>query len=1506
MAARLARPVFFLFPGQGALEALAGAEVGDAPVFREELDRCADLLAPVLGMDVREVLFPAPERAGWAAQELADAAMSQPALFALEYALARWWMSRSVTPQAMLGHSLGEWTAACLAGVFSLPDALALVAARGRLVQALPAGGMLAVSLPEDEMRRWLTGRLCLAAVNSPAQSVVAGSCDEVDELLRRLTAQGIGCKRLAARRAFHSALVEPALAPLARAVAERPRRPPRIPFLSNLSGDWITAAEAVDPAYWARHLRQTVRFGAAAARLLGEAGGMFVEVGPGEILIRLVRLQGGRELEQRTLPSLPRPGGAPAALGATRGLEGQRQALVAQGGRRSERPVAVGRPAALAAAGPRSALEQTLAACWQRHLAVEEVGIDDDLFSLGGDSLTATQILASVASACGVRVALGDFLAAPTLGGLAARVAAAGREAGTAGELRALARGARGEELPLSSGQEQIWFLDRLAGGGPAYHVFVILEWCGILSVPALGCAAAEVVRRHEVLRTTFASAGGRPVARLAARQAAALTVVDLGGLPAGERDAAAARVAACEVRRPFDLAAGPLLRLAVMRRDPERHLLVATLHHIVSDGWSKGVLLHELASLHEAFRHGGRSPLAEPPVQFADFARWQRQRLAGERAAALLAFWRGRLQGAPAIELPLDRPRPAVFSFRGARQGLSVPAAALAGLDEARRSVAATRFMGLLAAFQALLSRITGQDDFLVGSPISGRVAPELSGLIGLFANMLPLRAPLAGDPTFRELLRRVRGLALDAYSHQEMPVQRLVEELAPERDAGRNPLYQAVFVLQPPPLLAAGPPGIEVAALGVDPSTAKFDLTLELREGAAGLAGWFEFSTDLFDRATIRRLCERWRALVEAAGRTPDLRLSELDLLAPAERHQLTREWNDTAAGLPSNPTLAGLLAQQVARAPDAVALVAGEEALTYRQLDASAASLARRLTGLGVGPEVVVGITTERSLAAMVALVAILAAGGAYLPLDPTYPAPRLRLMVRTAGAALVLAGETLRAALGELEGEGLRLLSLAGEPATPAGAPGGPPARGPSAESLACVMYTSGSTGRPKAVGVTQVGVVRLVHQRLGPREVLLQLAPLAFDASTFENWGALLNGARLVLMPPEIPSLAQLGRTLREQQVTTLWLTAGLFHRMTDEHPAGLGGVARLVAGGEALSPSHVERAVAALGDGRLINGYGPTEATTFASWARLEAGGAGRRPPIGRPIANTRIHLLDRHLRQVPLGVTGELCVGGPGVARGYLGAPELTAERFVPDPVGAEAGARLYRTGDLARHLPDGQLDFLGRSDRQVKVRGFRVEPGEVEAALGAHGGVAEALVAPRRDTGGEAFLVAYVVLRAPQPTVAELHGFLASRLPAHLLPGAWAVLDELPLTPNGKRDLARLPLPEPASGPGEPASDGPRNELEERIGELWAGVLGRPAPGVDASFFEHGGHSLKALELLHRLGESFQVEVPLSSFLKAPTIAELATTVEAALETRIAALPEEEVLRMLGQGG
>jgi amino acid adenylation domain-containing protein len=1500
-------PVFFLFPGQGALEVGAGSEVyRSAPVFREELDRCASLLAPLLGIDVRELLFPDPEWAGWAADKLEDTALSQPALFAFEYALAKWWMSKGITPRAMLGHSLGEWTAACLAGVFSLSDALALVTTRGRLLQALPPGRMLAVFLPQHETRQWLSGRLCLAAVNSPSQSVVSGPNDEVDDLMRRLTVQGVGYKRLPARRAFHSGLVEPAIVPFAKAVAERERHPPRIPFFSNLSGDFIADAEAVDPSYWARHLRETVLFAHSVAMLLGEAGGVFVEVGPGETLIRLVRLQGGRDLQERTLPSLPRPGRPPSVLGAGAGLGERQQPLAADGAMQIEGPEVGGWLPAPSTGAPRTALEQTLAACWQRHLPVHEVGIDDDLFALGGDSLAAIRILASVASACGVHVALGDFLEAPTIAGLAARVSAGvtGDEV-RADELLARAPVARSGELPLSYGQEQIWFLDRLTWGSSAYHVFVVVEWRGPFSVPALACAADAVVRRHESLRTTFSSVRGQPVARLTVRPSLALPVVDLRGLAEHERDAAAARVVALEVRRPFDLAAGPLLRLAVVRRDREHHLVVATLHHIISDGWSKGVLLRELLTLYETFRHGGRSPLPGLPAQYSDFASWQRQRLGGNRAAALLSYWRGRLLGAPPLELPLDRPRPAAFSFRGTRQWLTVPADALAGVDEVSRSVAATRFMGLLATFQVLLHRVSSQNDFLVGSPISGRVAPELTDLIGLFANILPLRAPLAGDPTFRELLRRVRGLALEAYSHQEMPVQRLIEELEPERDASRNPLYQAVFVLQPPPLPPERLPGVNVAPLTVDPGAAKFDLTLELSEGPAGLHGWFEFCTDLFHRTSLRRLSEHWRALVSAIGRTPDLRISELDLLTPAERHQLAREWNDTAASLPADATIPALFALQVARAPDAVALVQDDETLTYRELDASADSLAQRLVRLGVGPEVVVGISTERSLATIIALLAILEAGGAYLPLDPAYPRERLLMMVRTAGAALAFADEKLRAALGDMEGEGLRLLPLAFNPSSATGARVHPLRGGAAAESLAYVIYTSGSTGRPKPVGATQVGVVRLVHELLSPREVLLHLAPLSFDASTFEIWGALLNGARLVLMPPELSSLAQLGQTLREHQVTMLWLTAGLFHRVTDEHPAALAGLAQLLAGGEALSPSHVERALGVLGSGRLINGYGPTETTTFAACARLDPTGVERRPPIGRPIANTRIHLLDRHLRPVPLGVTGELFVGGPGLARGYLGAPDLTAERFLPDPVGPEAGARLYRTGDLARHLPDGQLDFLGRADRQVKVRGFRIEPGEVETALGAHGGVAEALVAVRSDATGEPLLVAYVVPRAPHPTAADLRAFLASRLPAHMLPGAWAFLDELPLTASGKRDLERLPLPAPGGPPIEQPGVAPRNRVEERIGEIWAEVLGSPARGVHESFFDLGGHSLRALELLHRLGERFQVQVPLSSFLQAPTIAELATTLEATLKSQIAALDEEEVLRMLGQG-
>jgi amino acid adenylation domain-containing protein len=1075
---------------------------------------------------------------------------------------------------------------------------------------------------------------------------------------------------------------------------------------------------------------------------------------------------------------------------------------------------------------------------------------------------------------------------------------------------------------LPLSSGQQRLWFLHRMDPLSPAYNMAGAYRLSGALGLGALAEALGEIVRRHEVLRTVYALWGEEPVQVVQPPVPLALPVVDLSALPSEAREAEAERVAAVEAGRPFALdfpldtalegaldprlAPAPVLRASVVRLAGREHLVLVTVHHIACDGWSIGVLLRELGGLYAAFTAGRTSPLPELPIQYVDFAVWQREQIAGEALAGQLAYWRQRLAGAPpALDLPADRPRPPVQGLGGGEVPVRLPPALADSLARLGRQEGATFFMVLIAAFQTLLHREAGVDDVSVGTPVSGRGQSETEGLIGFFVNTLVLRTDLGGRPSFRAAVARVREASVEAYAHQDLPFERLVEELVPQRDPARTPLFQAFFSLQEWTPDPGALPGLEMTTLRIPADTAKFDLSLAMvagsagSAGSAGLSGVFEYSTDLFDRTTIQRLALRFERLVRAVAADPERSVDALPLLGEAERHQVAVEWAaDTRRDYPRERCLHELFEEQARRTPDLLALSGWTEerptSLTYSELDAWADGLARRLQDRGVGPEALVAVLLERSPALVVALLAILKAGGAYVPLDPAYPVERLDFLLRDSGARTLVTASADALPAGLEIGPDVRIVEIAG--GEEEDGPSGPPERFGVPDRLAYVVYTSGSTGRPKGVAMPHRGVARLAlgtvaYAPLGPGDRMAQAANASFDAAAFEIWSALLNGAELVVLPAHRMSLEELGDHLERERITVFCPTASLFNQMVDGPLARLAGVRRILTGGEVVSPVHVRKLLTAFPDSpRVVCCYGPTENTTFTSTHPVESGDGVRSPlPIGRPIANTRVYLLDGEHRPVPLGLAGELCAGGDGLARGYLGRPELTAERFVPDPFGGsgDPGARLYRTGDRARWRPDGTLDFLGRLDGQTKLRGFRVEPGEIEAALTAHPAVEQAAVLPREDGPAGPRLVAFLV---PAPgsaqDVAEVQAFLRGRLPEHLVPAALVWLDALPLTEHGKVDrraLARVEArTEPAARGVEPAA-GPRDPIEEGLAGIWRDVLGTVEDaGPEDDFFELGGHSLLATQVASRVREAFGVELPLRDLFAAPRLADLAARI------------------------
>ncbi|MBZ4422888.1 non-ribosomal peptide synthase/polyketide synthase [Myxococcus sp. RHST-1-4] len=1133
----------------------------------------------------------------------------------------------------------------------------------------------------------------------------------------------------------------------------------------------------------------------------------------------------------------------------------------------------------------PKNPLEATLASIFAAVLKLPRVSVTDSFFSLGGHSLLATQVISRVRGELGVELPLRTLFESPTVAALARRID--GNREMESLKARAPVIVARTEEAELSFAQLRLWLVDQYQPGSALYNVPAALRLKGTLDVGALERAFAELVRRHQSLRTTIWAREGRPVQAIHPDMPCALEVTDLRQVSEQEREGEALRLAREEAQRPFDLARGPLLRTGLLRLAEEEHVLLVTMHHIVSDAWSLSVLVREVGALYDAFLTGQPSPLPELPIQYADYAVKQREWLQGDVLESQLAWWRQRLEGAPPmLELPTDRPRTTDARNPGTEVNVEFPRELTRALGNLCKREGATLFMGLLAGLQALLSRYSGQDDISVGAPIAGRRQAETEGLIGFFVNTLVLRTRLDGNPTFRELLGRVREVTLGAYAHQDVPFEKLVEVLQPTRQVGQTPFFQVALGLLNTPPLELALRGLTLKPLAeVDSGTSKFDFTLTLSESPQGLAGTLEYRTDLFDASTAKRMMEHLRVLLENAVAYPGRRLSELSLQSTVERRRVLVDWNATAVDYPRDASLPALFEAQVTRSPDAVALQCGELSLTYAELERRANQVANHVRGEGVRTGDRVALCMERSPEALIAVLGILKAGAAYVPLDPAAPSERLGFMLEDTGASWVL---TLRGSEQHLPWKDGRVLFLDSDRERIAAAPDTAPGVELTGADLAYVMYTSGSTGQPKGVCVPHRAVARLVvgtgFARFGPEEVFLQLAPLAFDASTFELWGSLLHGARLVVPPPHAPTLEELGRLLDQHRVTTLWLTAALFEQMAVHQPEPLARVKQVLSGGDMLNPARVREHLSR--GGRLVNGYGPTEGTTFTCCHVLtDPAEVGHSVSIGRPIANTRVYLLDTALRPVPVGVPGELFIAGDGLAWGYLRRPDLTAECFIPDPFSPVAGARLYRSGDLARWLPDGRLQFLGRRDAQVKLRGFRVEPGEVEAVLSRHPALREVSVIARDDMPGGRALVAYVTPRPGQtPESKDLRTFLRDRLPEYMVPSVFVVLDSLPVTRNGKLDRRALPHPDAVdSGVERREHVAPRTPVEEQVAALVTQVLRRERVGIHDDFFELGGHSLLGTQLLSRIQHTLGVELPLRVLFEGPTVADLARRIE-----------------------
>ncbi|HWN42369.1 MAG TPA: amino acid adenylation domain-containing protein [Thermoanaerobaculia bacterium] len=1137
----------------------------------------------------------------------------------------------------------------------------------------------------------------------------------------------------------------------------------------------------------------------------------------------------------------------------------------------------------------PQTAAEEILEGIWCEVLGVPRAGVNDNFFDLGGHSLLGTQVVSRVREQLRVELPLRAIFESPTLSSLARRIEDLRRTGGEAGPPRiepVPREGLRDGALEVSFSQQRLWFLDRLEPGRATYNIPLALRFEGPLDAGALEVALQEIVWRHEALRTTFTAIDGRPYQLVHPPGPAELPVFDLSGLEPEERAVETRRRISEEARIPFSLEPGPLVRTALVRLGPDEHVLLVTMHHIVSDGWSVPIYIRELACLYEAVTTGKPAmppTLPELPIQYADFARWQRQWLQGDVLEKELAHWRERLRGLPAfIELPADRPRPAVRTWRGASRRISFEGGLAQALRTTARRLAATPFMVMLSAFAALLHRYSQQESFAVGVPVAGRNRIEIEPLIGFFVNTLVLRCDVTGATEVRALVEQLRDRVLDADAHQDVPFEKLVEELSPERSLSHTPLFQVMLAFQNLPREDFESRELKVTPMGVASGTAKFDLTLSVRANEDRMIFDLEHSTELFDDATLDRLTGHLVRLLEGALASPGRQVADLPLLSPGEERQLV-QWNETAVAYPTDVCLHELIEAQVKRSPERQAVTFEGRSLTYRELDGAADRLALRLQEAGTGPEAVVGVLAERSLEMVVALLAVLKAGGAHLPLDPDYPADRLAFMIADARLPVLLAQERL---LKKLPAHEARVLPLegtaeAGEDAQRPGAKAVP-------ENLAYVIYTSGSTGRPKGTLVPHRAIVNhmLWMQStfpLGPSDRVLQKTPFSFDASVWEFWAPLLAGATLVMAPPEAHrDPAALARSIQRHEATVLQTVPSLLRAMLDDgRLEGCRSLRRVFCGGEELT-ADAAADFFRVSEAELHNLYGPTETAVDASCWTCERAGRRAPVPIGRPVANTRLYAVDPRLRPAPAGVPGELLIGGAQVGRGYLARPDLTAERFIPDPFSGEPGARLYRTGDLARQLTDGAMVFLGRIDHQVKLRGQRIELGEIEAALRCHPAVSRAAVVVRDDK----IAAYYVPADGHEAMIADqragLRAGLRETLPEYMIPSWFVPLSALPLTASGKVDRGALPAPNGGRQDLGREYVAPEGDVQQRLASIWAEILRVDRIGANDNFFELGGHSLMATQVLSRVEKAFGIELALRVLFESPTLASLAEAI------------------------
>jgi len=1539
-------PVVFMFPGQGAQYPGMGAELYRLePVFRAEVDRCCDLLLPILGIDLRKVMFPPSGLEEEAKKQLVQTRFTQPALFVIEYALAKLWMSWGIKPAAMIGHSVGEYAAACLSGVFSVEEAIALVARRGALVQAQPGGAMLSVRLPEKEVLPRLHSELDIAAINSPNLCVVAGPHEAIAALEKEFESEGVAVRHLHTSHAFHSQMMDPVLDPFTELLRRAAFGEPQIPFVSNVTARWITPEEAKAPKYWAGHVRQTVRFADGIAELLKDSKNVLLEVGPGQTLSTLSRQHPAKAPEQIVLSSLAlqgaiEPRGMLETLGRLwmAGVEVDWQAFYVNEQRRRvvlptypferkrywpEPPAGVphvssGAPVQAAATtstnlsrsvttgetAPVQSLSSPLESSAQiqvgatrkerlvaaaRSLLQELSGSDlsnvnpaTGLLEFGLDSLLLTQAAHLLQRKFGVSItfrqlmeelnsidAIASYLDSKTSAEEPAEAAAPSKPA--VPEKSVVAHPDRSGPFPLTEGQKEIWLAVQMGGAAAiAYNESLSLQFRGAFDAGVFRAALQQVIERHPIVLASIDNEGGtqqiKPETKLEA------PLVDVPGNSEAEREHELASMIERDTCKPFDLETGPLLRVTIARLSSDHHVVIWTAHHIICDGWSARLLVHELGKIYSALKQGV-APVLEAPASFREYAMATQADCPAARNA--LNYWTQRFADPPPqLDLPTDRPHPLVRSAKGATLKRVMGAAEHQALKRVAAQQGSTLVVLLMGALHTLLYRLTGQADTAAGLSIAGQAVSGKDCLVGHCVNFLPIRTQIRPEAGFHENLASVKKNVMDAYEHHECSIGSILQQIKVPRVAGRLPLVEINFSVDGD---ASGAKfeGVEFASKGNPKPALQHDLFFYFAEGTNGLVLNCFYNTDLFDATTIERWLDHYQTLLDAIVRDPEQSVSNMSVLTESQRNELVCQWNDTAAALnEKNQVLHGLIEEQAAKAPERTALVFNGREMTYRELDARSNQLAWHLRGLGVGRDTLVGLYHERSLDMMVALLGILKAGGAYVPLDPSFPQDRLRYMVENSGMRVLITQSALDGRLPTRPGSVVRMDADCKEIAKHSRERLTDFSADP--HNLAYVLYTSGSTGKPKGVAIEHVALVNFLRsmQRepgFDANDTLLAVTTLSFDIAGLELYLPLISGGKVVIASREdTHDPAQLMERIEESKCTVMQATPATWRGLIE---AGWGGSPKLkiLCGGESFPPDLGEKLLTRCRE--LWNMYGPTETTVWSTVSRVTS--VKGTIPIGKPIANTDVYVLDANRNLAPVGVVGELYIGGVGVARGYWHRPELTEERFVANPY--KANSRMYRTGDLARWLADGTVECLGRVDNQVKIRGFRIELGEIEAVLSRHESVRQCVVVAREDTPGDKKLVAYyaVAERQTEPAASDLRSHLKNDVPDYMVPSAFVVMEKLPLTPNGKIDRKALPSPKAESAVDTTEFFGPRDPLEQALANIWSKVLKVNRVGLRDNFFDLGGHSLNAVVLMSEVKKLTGKTLPLATLFQAATV-------------------------------